>query len=698
MRLTVMLATLALALTLALPALAESPPADNATSAPPAKGTRLSEVLVTATRHEARVDTVPNAVTVITREQIDKMVAPTTIDILKDAAGVEVYNARGFIGSSTYNRVIMRGMGATPARILVLLNGIPQTDAQQQTFEWSFINPRDIERIEVVRGPGSALYGAQAMGGVINIITRTPKEEKAETTLGASYGTFNTVRTDASHLRKDGKWGLYVSGSVGGTEGYSPTPKDAVRHSNGQPTNNLPIRQRNEWGRTQVSYDIDPSQTLTMGAMYGHFANHGGLNYMPEFLLFEMYRETGNIKYAKRFAGGELNAYLSAGYQSSGYDYQSTAGATYNKVKNYDSGAIMRDYLAGVNLSYDLGLGNTGTLGMDLQNLDYSRRNEYVTGDLNKSMGGKTNSLGLFAQDELKLFDGRVIIVPGIRWNYWESHDGYTQDRAIAAPGNGVTYYDHNIKQAFTSRIAVRYNATGWLSVRGAYGEAFRTPTLGEMYNVSSLASTTQGDPSLMPEYLKSKEIGVDLNPLDNLRLAATFYQSHVSNYIERTFVSAGPPTVYKYKNVSVVDVAGIETEAEYTFYEHWKALANYQHTDPKIMVGAYKGQRIAGTPLSVTTLGLEFNDPELFNARVVNRRVGKIFYGTDTTGNNNGPNATFGKYDVVDAKIAKAFLLSESRLGVSLECQNLFDVKTAETNSAWGPGRMIFLRTDWTF
>lgn len=685
-----LLARLALAACLAAVCLAAPARADEPSPKQAQKSGRLDEMLVTATRHEARVDSVPNAVTVITREDIEKLPVQNALDILKDAAGVEVYNARGYMGSSTYNRVMMRGMGATSARILVMLNGIPQTDAQQQSFEWSFLNPRDIERIEIVRGPGSALYGAQAMGGVINIITRKPTAGKApETSLGAAYGTYNTVRTDASHLRKDGDLGVYVSGSVGGTGGYSVTPKDQRRRVNGQEVNSSDLRQRNEWGRGNVSYDIDPSQTLTLGAMYGHFANHGTYNYMPEFLAFEMYREMADLRYNKKFDAGELNAYFSGGYQDSGYDYQNTSGAGAYKSQNYFSGAIMRDYLAGVNLSRDVGLGNTVTVGADAQWLDYSRRSIYLGGvDQNKSMGGKTNNFGIFVQDELKLFDGVLSIVPGIRWNYWESHDGYTQDRASAA--KNTFYLDHNIKQAFTSNIAARYNATSWMSLRGAYGEAFRAPTLGEMYSVSTLAATTLGDPGLSPERLKSKEIGLDLTPLDNLRLAATFYQNHSTNFIERTLIGG---TTYQYKNVGIVDASGIETEAEYRFMDFWKAFANYQHTDPKIKTGAYAGQRISGTPLSVTSLGLEFSDPELFTTRIVNRRVGKIF-----SDNSNGPGSTYGKYDVVDAKISKAFALESSRLTLSLEGMNLFDVKTNETGSTRGPGRMLFARTDWTF
>ncbi len=240
-----LLTGLTLALVLAIPAMsvksqaagntATPTDADNATSS--AKSGRLNEMVVTATRHEAAVDSVPNAVTVVTREQIDQMVAPTTIDILKNVPGVEVYNARGPLSSSTYNRIFMRGQGSNPARNLIMVNGVPQLAAQSSDFEWSFINPRDIERIEVVRGPGSALYGSQAMGGVINIITRRPTEKDGKTTLEAKYGSMDTVSGAASYSRKVGDWGFFGSVAGGGTGGYNPIPGDQKKVIAGQEVN-----------------------------------------------------------------------------------------------------------------------------------------------------------------------------------------------------------------------------------------------------------------------------------------------------------------------------------------------------------------------------------------------------------------------------------------------------------------------------
>lgn len=678
MKWSIVFAALALSVSLAAPAQAEDP-----VQKQPAKSGRLEEVLVTATSHESKVDMVPEAVTVITREQIDQMVAPTTIDILKDAAGVEVYNARGPLSSSTYNRVIMRGQGSVAARILVLLNGVPQSGGQAGEFEWSFVNPRDIERIEVVRGPGSALYGSQAMGGVINIITRKPTSEKGETTLETKYGTMNTVSLGATHSQKYGDWGVYGSGTVGGTQGYRVAPE--VSKSGGQPTNSRNMRQRNDWERGVVTYDIDPNSSLNLNLMHGHYSNRGTYDYMPDFLLFDNQREQGDLSYVKRFEGGEFSAYGSVSYQSSTYD-----NAAASKTISGTSPARQMDYQGGMKTHYNLGDYNTVSLGVDLKRTAYDRRNDnYATGtDAYGSSGGDSLTYGAFLQDELKLFDGRVVIVPGMRYEYTSLFDGYNELRAVGLARQDIA---KKILRSLTSRIGARYTATDWISFRAAYGEAFRAPTLHELYGVSNIGTSRYfGNDALKPERLKSIEGGVDITPLDGLRLSATVYKNHATDYIDNVLISAGP-NVYNRRNIGTVDTGGIETELEYRFLEHWRSFVNYQRCDPKLMTGAYRGQRITGTPLSTTSAGVTFNDPKLFSVSVVNRWVGKIYNDANNT-------TAYGKYDVLNVKLAKAFELEASRLEVSLDVSNALDVTVQETSASEAPGRLVTLGLAWIF
>jgi len=679
--------TLTLAACLTAPALAEEPTQTKAQTKAPKSG-RLDEVLVTATSHETRVDAVPNAVTVITREQIDQMVAPTTIDILKNAAGVQVYNARGPLSSSTYNRVIIRGQGSNPARNLVMVNGVPQAGGQNGDFEWSFINPRDIERIEVVRGPGSALYGSQAMGGVINIITKKPTQVEGETTLETKYGSLNTASLSASHTRKQGDWGFYGSATAGGTEGYSVIPGEQVVYRNGQPTNSNKLRSRNEWGRGVVSYDVDDDSGLTLNMMHGHFINRGTYNYMPDFVAFEMSKQQADLSYTKKFQGGDVLAYASAAYQSSSYDGTSSSAPYNNKARTGASPAFQRDFQGGVKATLDVGLGNTVSTGVDVKRVSYDRRyDNYATaGSSYASTGGDAQVMGAFLQDELRLFDGMLMITPGMRYEYTSLFNGYNEQ---LASGIARQELDRQILKSLTSRIGARLNATEWISFRAAYGESFRAPTLNELYGLSKIGTSSYyGNTQLKPERLKSIEAGADITPLDDLRLSVTVYKNHATDYIDNVRVAPG---TYNKRNIGTVDTGGVEAEAEYSFLEYWRGFVNYQRCDPKLMNGAYRGQRVTGTPLSTTSVGLSFNDPKLFSASVVNRRVGKIF-------NNASNSQAYGKYDVVDAKIAKAFALEASRLELTLEVSNIFDVQVRETSGTVAPGSLITLGAAWIF
>ena len=152
-------------------------------------GIKLEEVVVTATKTERKVTEVPASVTVITAEEIEAMQVTKTEDILRNIEGVDV---RGF-GGINPGEVTIRGIRGsfTGATTQILVNGLPIEPIQLNSrFSWNLISPDDIERIEIVRGPTSALYGPNAVGGVINIITKKGKG-KPSVNVDTGYGSHN---------------------------------------------------------------------------------------------------------------------------------------------------------------------------------------------------------------------------------------------------------------------------------------------------------------------------------------------------------------------------------------------------------------------------------------------------------------------------------------------------------------------------
>jgi len=216
-----------MALLVAAPAAAQAPQA----APTPAQ---LEPVVVSATRTEQRLKDAPASVTVITREDISSSPSPTTDDLLRQVPGFSLFRrSSSVVANPTTQGVSLRGIGPSGAsRTLVLVDGVPQNDPFGGWVYWSRIPLEDIERIEVVRGGGSHLYGSAAMGGVINVVTRRPEPFAVEGR--ASGGSRATVDGDLSVS--------HVLGPVGFTHRLGirrisalPSPADAARaHRKGQ--------------------------------------------------------------------------------------------------------------------------------------------------------------------------------------------------------------------------------------------------------------------------------------------------------------------------------------------------------------------------------------------------------------------------------------------------------------------------------
>ena len=153
----------------------------------------LPPVVVTATRTERSLADQPDSVTVVTRQQIQKTPAQSLDDVLRTIPSVDLPLTASYQAHPTANSVSMRGLGGI--RALVLLDGVPINDPFFGYIQWNRVPMENVERVEVVRGGGSPLWGNYAMGGVINIITRVP--DGKEVGLEAGGGNYGTYRSNS---------------------------------------------------------------------------------------------------------------------------------------------------------------------------------------------------------------------------------------------------------------------------------------------------------------------------------------------------------------------------------------------------------------------------------------------------------------------------------------------------------------------
>ncbi|UCD70722.1 MAG: TonB-dependent receptor [Syntrophobacterales bacterium] len=159
----------------------------------------MEPVIVTATRLEEPISQVPSSVTIITGEEMERQMAVTVEDAIRNAPGVYIRRA-GTVGASTSARI--RGSDVT--QTLVMIDGVEVNNSWSGFYDWANLTVDNVERVEIVRNAQSALYGSEAMGGVINIITKRGKG-KPRATISAEGGTFNTYRESGS---LGGEWGI----------------------------------------------------------------------------------------------------------------------------------------------------------------------------------------------------------------------------------------------------------------------------------------------------------------------------------------------------------------------------------------------------------------------------------------------------------------------------------------------------------
>ena len=188
----------------------------------------LAEVVVTATRNPQQVEKIPATVTVITAEEIAKTNAATVPDVLRLLPGVQV---RDLTGSGNEQAVDIGGFGESADRhVAVVVNGRRINAVDMSYISWATIPVENIERIEVLYGSGAVLYGDNAMGGVINIITKEATSEGVHGKAELSYGSFDTVRGSADLDVVSGRTSFHAGYGHQETDGYRDRSKAGPRH------------------------------------------------------------------------------------------------------------------------------------------------------------------------------------------------------------------------------------------------------------------------------------------------------------------------------------------------------------------------------------------------------------------------------------------------------------------------------------
>ena len=619
----------------------------------------LQKIILTPSRSSNIVGDIPTDASIIDSKTIESQAPSNTDDLLRYIPGVDVYRPTGFTGQ--VSTVTLRGFNPTVrGRTLVLIDGIPFNQIYSGEVHWNAINPKDVDRIEVVPGV-SSIYGPGAMGGVINVITKKP--EKFENNIDLSYGSFETRSFDVSQANKYGNFSYIISGGGYKTNGYVIAPS---RHDYDMPT-----WKENYDGNVKMMYDFD--ETCSAGVTYRY------------------YEETEGGGYKYDYGSQELNN-LSFDIKKEFQDILELSAATYYSWEKYwwtqdNSAHTTVDY---VNTNPKLGWGghaqalikypevNKFWVGMDWDWGKIDSRDDYKDKVQGDETGGRQAKIGLYLQDEVTVLE-KLMLYAGGRVDFWDNYDGTLFDSTLNPTQRS---FNSTNGTEFSPKAGAVYHITDDTSIRASIGKGFRVPTLYDLYRTYRYGTTTyNSNPSLMPEKTYTYEAGIDNTFMEKLLNRVTFYFNDVSNLIYSTTTSAAAPYVYNKSNVARVHIYGMETETRYALNNNFSIFGNYTLNLSRIAKhsnAALEDKYLTYTPRNKVSYGTSLHIPKLVDIDFLGRYNG-IMFGNDA-------NTTKTKdIFVFDLSISKTLT---KNFKVSVKIENLFDTRYQEELGYLAPPR----------
>jgi outer membrane cobalamin receptor len=633
-------------------------------------------VTVTATRTSQPVDEVPAAVTVITREQIEAAGVKKVDDLLRRVPGIDVRRALGILTMSP--DISMRGMGNQPGRTLVMIDGIPVNKADTGGFNWNRLDPSLVERIEIVPGPSSGLWGSQAMGGVINIITTRPTAT-AQTTATVGGGSLETALGSVTTSGTAAGVGYRLQGHYLTTDGFDPVP--ALSQNRNQYT--IPRDGREGDLALRLTPNVGNERALTFDYLYYADERGEGQRFQDPRGVFRQFdNQQTNALYRQRLGSVDLDAKVYWMNEDYCWNRERMQGATYIR---YEVDVDRTEYGALVQGNWSPSVGRL-TTGLDYKMGAVDGADNYMAGPnagLRVINAGKQRVTGLFTQYEIDLPHQRGVAVLGGRYDWARVYDGCFLDETNGLPdgplpGGGWPSADWS---AFNPKAGVKYRLTDHTQAWGNVGRGFRPPILDQLVRSGIMMGRYyRANPTLHPESVLSYELGVDhqFSPATTARI--TGYDSHADDFLYAVLLDPAfvPNALYEYRNVGKVQIQGIEAELHHQFAPAWRGFLNATWNSSRIDAFTpvrptdtnLTGKRLEYTPCQKYNAGVQYTQGKWL-VGLTGRYVSDQFATPDNA-------AKIAAYTVADLTIQRTIA---ERFALQLDIDNLGDRHFTEGN-----------------
>ena len=597
-------------------------------------------VTVTAARAEQRAADVAASVTVLGSAAVDRSPALVADDLLRQVPTFSLFRRASSLASHpTAQGVSLRGIGPSGvSRTLVLFDGMPFNDPFGGWVYWTRVPLASVDRIEVLDGASSSIYGNYAMGGVVNIVTASPRRRLLE--IKTQYGNRNTAKLDLSASRGWGPIAASVDGSLFTTAGY-PVVRDDER---GAVDTDAAVEFAN--ATLKLQYDFtDRVHGFVRGSHFREDRANGKIstvNGAPEENDTTWTSVGGGLRAHLPEAGEfQLSAFISHTRFRSNFLAVSSAAAPRDFGRMTLTQTVPSDSAGGMaQWSRILGAFQFLTAGVDWQRVEGESQELVLdaTGTrpiLDRRSGGTQRSAGAYVQNLMTPMS-RLAVTLAARVDYWRNEDGHNLEMRIPVSSEPNPNHQPSLAArtdtVVSPRVSAIYHVTDWISVWGAIGTGFRAPTLNELYRQFRVGSvTTRANHQLGPERLLGKDAGIRIVPTRALTLRTTWFDNRVEDPVSNVTLSVnGENVISQRQNLGRTRIRGIQTDAEYRAHDAFTISGGYVYTAATIREfdgrPELEGKVLPQVPRHRGTVQATYTNPRVVNASVAMHAVGRQF------------------------------------------------------------------------
>ncbi len=662
----------------------------------------IDQVVVTATLSAQSTWEVPAMVSVIDSTQLNASPATNVDNFLRTIPNLFVDRSKGVFSKNA--SVSMRGLDGSN-RVLILYDGTPLNKTSYGFINWSLISPDIVEQIEVVHGPSSALFGNNAMAGVINIRTKEPADKKFYGSVGAEAGGFGFKGVKSSlggtTTLFNQEIRIMASGFWRDGDGYIAEPPE-IRDST-----NVPLYLTEKGINIKALLPFTDSTSFYVGTnIYSDKRGAGRAVYLSDGSYDAYTTNRLHLGYKGYIKNFKFDIYGFA--QREVYDRQNESlNKTGDNYRIYHTDQQSGDIGIWANLSRKIVPNNQLMFGVDAKHGYMNAIDIYRTSTDIIQRDGKVTFGAAFIQDEHTLLNGKIKVLAGLRFDYATFYDGLL-DVKNPTSNTGFTSdttsnFGKNSWFSLNPKLGIRYIPNQWLSTYVSVSSGFMPAKLDDLVSSRRISKGFKlANPNLQPEHLVTYEVGGNIKIGSSLKLDAALFYSKGQDF--QYFVSTGDsidtgaddirPIVMR-KNISSVDVYGGEFSLRFTPTKWLFTRANFSFNhstitgydvNPQLDVDL-TGNGLAEVPQEQASIEVFLLSERIVNLGIIWIYTGKQ-WGDDINSHHIKP------WNTLDLRVWKEFKGAK----LSMDVFDIFDNPYIDKKGLLSPGRYFLFTFAYSF